>query len=105
MEDNCSELPFLALFFQALGNHEFDNGVEGLRPFLQSVSFPVLSSNIDANNEPMINGLFAPSVIKVIDGQKIGIVGYTIKETPELADPSKLFYLCNIFSGILFYSI
>ena len=63
--------------------------MEGLRPFLQSVNFPVLSANIDASNEPLIDGLFAPSVIKEVDGQKIGIVGYTIKSTPELVRPSK----------------
>ena len=30
----------------SLGNHDFDDGVEGLVPFLQQVNFPVLSANI-----------------------------------------------------------
>ena len=76
---------------QALGNHEFDNGVEGLLPFLQSVNFSVISANIDASNEPLIDGLFNASVIKEIDGQKIGIVGYTTKDTPKLVNPSIVF--------------
>ena len=62
--------------------------MEGLRPFLQSVNFPVISANIDSSKEPLIDGLFAPSVIKEVDGQKIGIVGYTTKDTPQLVIPS-----------------
>ena len=29
-----------------LGNHDFDDGVEGLVPFIQEANFPVLASNI-----------------------------------------------------------
>ena len=76
---------YVITLLQALGNHEFDNGPRGLHPFLQSVNFPVVSANIDASMEPLINGLFSPSVIKNIEGEKIGIIGFTSKETPELA--------------------
>ena len=68
--------------------------MDGLRPFLQSVNFTVLSANIDASNEPLIDGLFVSSVIKEIDGQKIGIVGYTIKNTPDIVDPCKFENVC-----------
>ena len=29
-----------------LGNHEFDDGVEGLVPFIDGANFPVLAANI-----------------------------------------------------------
>ena len=29
-----------------LGNHDFDDGVEGIVPFIEEVGFPVLASNI-----------------------------------------------------------
>jgi 2',3'-cyclic-nucleotide 2'-phosphodiesterase (5'-nucleotidase family) len=29
-----------------LGNHDFDDGVEGLVPFILGANFPVLASNI-----------------------------------------------------------
>ena len=87
----CQCYLLLTYLLQALGNHEFDNGVEGLLPFLQSVNFSVISANIDASNEPLIDGLFNASVIKEIDGQKIGIVGYTTKDTPKLVNPSIVF--------------
>ena len=75
--------------FQALGNHEFDLGVEGLAPFLENVSFPVLSANIDASEEPIIRDLFSPSVKIDIGGEVVGIVGYTVRETPTLVNPGQ----------------
>ncbi|XP_072359333.1 5'-nucleotidase-like isoform X2 [Scyliorhinus torazame] len=74
----------------ALGNHEFDNGVDGLLgPFLQKVSFPVLSANIKADQQlsPQISGYYHPFKILTVNGQKIGVVGYTTKETPILSSP------------------
>ncbi|KAJ8008908.1 hypothetical protein DPEC_G00083310 [Dallia pectoralis] len=72
----------------ALGNHEFDNKVEGLmKPFLQDVNFPILSANIKADKDlaPKISGLYSPSKIINIDSERVGVVGYTSKETPVLS--------------------
>ncbi|XP_038658725.1 5'-nucleotidase-like [Scyliorhinus canicula] len=72
----------------ALGNHEFDNGVDGLLgPFLQKVSFPVLSANLKADQQlsQQISGYYHPFKILTVNGQKIGVVGYTTKETPILS--------------------
>ncbi|XP_056436708.1 snake venom 5'-nucleotidase-like [Gadus chalcogrammus] len=72
----------------ALGNHEFDNGVEGLvKPFLEDVRFPVLSANLNAILAPKLDGHFEPYKILRVDGQKVGIVGYTSQETPSLSQP------------------
>ena len=71
---------------QALGNHEFDNGAEGLEPFLHNVTFPVLSCNINASNDPFIDGLFAPSVVLHVDGERVAVVGYTTDETRFLVE-------------------
>ena len=43
--------------FQSLGNHEFDEGVEGLVPFLEKVDFPVLASNLDLSKTPTMQNL------------------------------------------------
>ncbi|CAB1340385.1 unnamed protein product [Coregonus sp. 'balchen'] len=72
----------------ALGNHEFDNKVEGLiKPFLQEVKFTVLSANIKADDTlaPHISGLYFPYKIFDVGAQKVGVVGYTSKETPALS--------------------
>ncbi|XP_072437242.1 5'-nucleotidase [Chiloscyllium punctatum] len=82
-----SELGYDAM---ALGNHEFDNGVDGLLyPFLRNVTFPVLSANIRADQQlsPSITGFYQPYVILNVGGEKIGVVGYTTKETPILSSP------------------
>ncbi|XP_041502605.1 5'-nucleotidase [Microtus oregoni] len=74
----------------ALGNHEFDNGVEGLiDPLLKRATFPILSANIKAKGslEPQIAGLYFPYRIATVGGEKVGIVGYTSKETPFLSNP------------------
>lgn len=74
----------------ALGNHEFDNGVEGLiDPLLINVTFPILSANIKAR-EPLasqISGLYLPHKIISVGNEVVGIVGYTSKETPFLSNP------------------
>jgi 2',3'-cyclic-nucleotide 2'-phosphodiesterase (5'-nucleotidase family) len=31
----------LLFFFQSLGNHEFDDGVDGLLPFVEAANHPV----------------------------------------------------------------
>ncbi|KAM9665444.1 5'-nucleotidase [Trichechus inunguis] len=76
----------------ALGNHEFDNGVEGLMdPLLKGVKFPILSANIKAK-EPLasqISGLYLPYRILNVGSEVVGIVGYTSRETPFLSDPGK----------------
>ncbi|XP_067124170.1 snake venom 5'-nucleotidase-like [Centruroides vittatus] len=69
----------------ALGNHEFDDGVAGLVPFLDNVTFPIISSNINISGIPELEGKIRKSVILDVGGEKIGVVGYTTKDTPELA--------------------
>ncbi|KAM4772238.1 5'-nucleotidase [Rhinophrynus dorsalis] len=74
----------------ALGNHEFDNGVDGLlHPFLEKARFPVLSANIKSDNQlaPNITGYFLPYKILQVGPEKIGIIGYTSRETPVLSAP------------------
>ncbi|XP_053566466.1 5'-nucleotidase [Bombina bombina] len=74
----------------ALGNHEFDNGVSGLlNPFLTKAQFPILSANIKSDRQlsPNITGYYLPYKILQVGTEKVGIVGYTSKETPVLSDP------------------
>lgn len=73
----------------AIGNHEFDLGNAKLIEFLRNVTFPVLSSNIDASSEPELEALFQKSVVLSVSGEMIGIVGYTFYKTPEISKPSR----------------
>ncbi len=68
--------------YQAFGNHEFDDSIPGLVPFLEAATFPVISCNIDDSKEPSIQGKYKKShTVQLKDGRKIGIIGYTTEET------------------------
>ena len=71
-------------YFQAFGNHEFDSKVSGLLPFVKSVNFSLVSANMDVSKEPLWpqkDPIFKKSAIFTLSGQKIGVIGYTIKDT------------------------
>ncbi len=55
-----------------LGNHEFDNGLEGLREALPFARFPILSSNYDFS-DTLLHGSFVTHKTFVKDDIKIGL--------------------------------
>jgi 5'-nucleotidase/UDP-sugar diphosphatase len=70
-----------------VGNHEFDDGPEVLRGFMDAVNFPVLMSNADVSGEPLLAGKLAKSTIIERGGEKLGLIGLTPQDTDELASP------------------
>ena len=70
-----------------VGNHEFDDGPEVLRGFMDAVEFPVLMSNADVSNEPSLAGVLKKSTVIEVGGEKIGLIGATPEDTDELASP------------------
>ncbi len=72
-----------------VGNHEFDDGPEVLRGFMDSVDFPVLMSNADVSGEPALADVLQKSTVIERGGEKIGLIGLTPEDTPDLASPGK----------------
>ncbi|TYB82370.1 bifunctional metallophosphatase/5'-nucleotidase [Maritimibacter fusiformis] len=70
-----------------VGNHEFDDGPEVLRGFMDAVDFPVLMSNADYSGEPLLKDKLAKSVIIERGGEKLGLIGLTPIDTDELSSP------------------
>jgi 5'-nucleotidase len=70
-----------------VGNHEFDDGPEVLRGFMDAVDFPVLMSNADVSGEPLLAGALMKSTVIERGGEKIGMIGLTPQDTDELASP------------------
>ncbi len=70
-----------------VGNHEFDDGPEVLREFMDAVEFPILMSNADVSGEPMLAGALQKSKIIEKGGELIGLIGLTPEDTDELASP------------------
>ncbi len=71
----------------AVGNHEFDNGPEGLAEFLDLVEFPVISANIDVSQNNLLSGRVPKSVVLEADGEQYGIVSVLAEDTPETSSP------------------
>lgn len=57
-----------------IGNHDFDNGLEGLYAQLPNATFDFVSANYDFKNT-VLDGHIKPYKIKVIDDVKIGVFG------------------------------
>ncbi len=72
-----------------VGNHEFDDGPEVLAGFMDAVNFPVLMSNADVSGEPALAGKLMKSTVIERGGEKIGMIGLTPQDTPDLASPGK----------------
>jgi len=68
---------------QCLGNHEFDDGVEDVAMYIRNITIPVVASNLDLTNEPLL--VDEPNLMKskvlTVNGRKIGIIGYLTPET------------------------
>ncbi|KAJ8029632.1 5'-nucleotidase [Holothuria leucospilota] len=61
----------------AIGQHEFDFGVEKLTEFVQNLTFPSLACNIDGSAEPEFAAVIGCSQILTVDGERVGVVGFT----------------------------
>ncbi len=68
-----------------IGNHDFDNGIDGLFAQLPHAQFDFLSANYDFKNT-VLNTHVKPYKIFVKDGIKIGVFGLGI-ELQGLVDP------------------
>ncbi|MCO5723740.1 bifunctional metallophosphatase/5'-nucleotidase [Robiginitalea marina] len=61
-----------------LGNHDFDNGLDGLLAQLPHARFPFLSANYDFSNT-VLDGYIKPYEVFVADGIRVGIFGLGIE--------------------------
>jgi 5'-nucleotidase/UDP-sugar diphosphatase len=80
----------------AVGNHEFDDGPGTLGSFIRGANFPVLSANIDDSAEPELAGAIQPYTILDVNGDQVGVIGFTTEDTAILSSPG---------SNVLFNSI
>jgi len=71
----------------AVGNHEFDDGPEGLANLLDIVTFPVISSNLDVSQSNVLAGRIAKHAVVEVGGQRVGIVSALTRDTIEIASP------------------
>lgn len=71
----------------AVGNHEFDKGIDDLLGRVKSTAqFPLLGANVLQNGKPVLDA----SVVKEIDGVKVGFVGTVTQNTAQKLAPSSI---------------
>ncbi|MCE9532483.1 MAG: metallophosphoesterase, partial [Planctomycetes bacterium] len=84
-------VPFLnKIGFQALavGNHEFDEGDEGLAKFADALKCPILAANLDVSKSKLLSGKIHPFTIITVGGEQIGIIGLVTTDTKTGSRPS-----------------
>ena len=84
---DCNFLNSLELDAMAVGNHEFDRGPSVLADFAGQADFRLLSANIDVSRDPALRSLIKPFIIKKVHGKRLGIIGLSPPDTPQLSQP------------------
>jgi 2',3'-cyclic-nucleotide 2'-phosphodiesterase (5'-nucleotidase family) len=76
----------------AIGNHEFDFGLEQLQVRLAQAEFPVLSANLRyaADGTTPIDLGILPYAIIPADGASVGVIGLTTTRTPRTTNPNNV---------------
>jgi 5'-nucleotidase/UDP-sugar diphosphatase len=86
----AAEAEFMqAIGFDAmtLGNHEFNNGPEGLLPLLDRVGFPVIAGNLDVGASAALAGRVQDHAVLDVNGLKVGLVSALTRDTMEISSP------------------
>ncbi|XP_077491291.1 protein 5NUC-like [Amblyomma americanum] len=77
-----------------LGNHEFDDGPEGLAPFLlkmKEANVTVLGTNLNTSMEPLFENITLPKhIVYNISGTQVALLGVVTTETNTIARPGKV---------------
>ena len=67
-----------------LGNHEFDGGDDKLGDFLNNLTFPIISANIQSDN-PKLNKTIKP--YHIYPQYQLAVIGVTTETTPDISSP------------------
>lgn len=72
----------------AVGNHEFDYGVEGLISNVEKMNFPLLSANMVDKNTGNIPSFVRPYMLIEVGPFDVGIIGLSSLSTPYTGFPA-----------------
>ncbi len=68
-----------------LGNHEFDDGDEHLADYLDTLNADIVAANVIPDAGNVLEGKWAPYIIKDIGGEKVAIIGIDVKQKTEVS--------------------
>jgi len=81
-----------------LGNHEFDDGIDGVVPFIETMKSPLVCSNLDDSNTPEFHGKYNKSIVVEVAGKRIGIIGVIISSTDSIASTETMQFFDEVES-------
>jgi 5'-nucleotidase/UDP-sugar diphosphatase len=84
----------------ATGNHEFDDGPEEFLKFIEAAEFPIIGGNFDVSKDPALAGKIEGSIVIEVGGEKIGIIGATTEDTPDIASPGPNVEFTDVFEYV-----
>lgn len=74
----------------AVGNHDFDFGLQGLQARLEQARFPYLSANLEVAGGRTGDLGILPYTILNVDDLRVGLIGLTTTATPYTTNPANL---------------
>ncbi len=74
----------------AIGNHEFDFGVETLRRHAREAKFPFLSANLVRKGTTEPPDFAQPFTVIEVGGVKVGVIGLSTTLTPQVTNPQNV---------------
>lgn len=84
----------------ATGNHEFDDGPEEFMKFIEAADFPIIGGNFDVTRDENLRGKIKGSIVVEVGGEKIGIIGATTEDTPEISSPGDDVEFTNVIQYV-----
>ena len=88
-------IAYLGVEYSALGNHEFDWGIEYIYKFIEDGGITFLAANVLDEETGEVADFCQPYGILEFDGVKVGLIGLTTVEVPTLVKAS-------IVEGLIF---
>ncbi|MEE9609662.1 MAG: bifunctional UDP-sugar hydrolase/5'-nucleotidase, partial [Desulfatiglandales bacterium] len=82
-ESMASVMNLMGYHAAAIGNHEFDFGIERLVKQKKQSKFPFLSANIRDKETNLTAAIATPYVVEDVNGVKVGLIGLTTIDTPQ----------------------
>jgi 2',3'-cyclic-nucleotide 2'-phosphodiesterase (5'-nucleotidase family) len=80
-----------------LGNHEFDGGDDELGQFLENLTFPIISANIQTDH-PVLNATIKP--YHIYEEFQLAVIGVTTVTTPGISSPGENTLFTNVTEAV-----
>lgn len=94
-EPSVAIMNVLGYSAMAVGNHDYDFGLEVLREAVKQAKFPLLSAN---TLEAKVGTGFQPYTMVVVGGVRVALVGFTTPGVPGMVEPDH-------YAGLTFQDI